>query len=100
MVSLGGVPRCSIGAPLPVLVAGEHRLLLACHVEEHDPAWDGTRVHWVGHDTPGQAVAVVEFRRPYAHCFGPPNTRSAGAGCTPTAPSRCAARRGSATWSG
>jgi hypothetical protein len=73
VVELHDVPRPDIGAPLPHLVSDEGRVVLAYLVSEPDPAWDGTYTTVVGPDSEGQLVAIVRFRWPYAHIFGPPN---------------------------
>ena len=73
VVCLDGVPEPDAGAPLPAVVADEGHLLLAYLVGEPDPGWDGSYVNVVSPDSEGLATALVEFRRPYAHLFGPPN---------------------------
>ncbi|HKA18737.1 MAG TPA: hypothetical protein VKN18_10625 [Blastocatellia bacterium] len=72
VIELSPIPQCSVGAPLPVVLSDEHRLLLAYLIEPTDPGWDGTTVRIV---TPNseEPVALVEFDRHYAHMFGPPN---------------------------
>ncbi len=70
-------PQSDVGAPLPVVVADEHRVLLAYLVSEPDPNWDGSYVNVVSADTAG-AVAIVSFARCSLHMFGPPNDESFG----------------------
>jgi len=70
---LVSAPRPDIGAPLPQLLVTEHRLILAYLLSEPDPNWDGTYVNMISPETSGLAVAIVDFRRPSAHMFGPPN---------------------------
>jgi hypothetical protein len=67
------LPRPDTGAPLPVLVADEHRVLLAYIASNPNLARDPSYVTVVTPDTTGMAVALVDFRGPYAHLFGPPN---------------------------
>jgi hypothetical protein len=69
---LKDVPQSDVGAPLPVVLANEHRLYLAYLVSEPDPNWDGTYVNVVSPDTDG-TVAIVTFKRAALHMFGPPN---------------------------
>ncbi len=69
---LTDVPQSDVGAPLPVVLANEHCVLLAYLVSEPDLNWDGTYVNEVLPDTDG-AVAFVKFTRPSVHMFGPPN---------------------------
>ena len=67
------VPQSSIGAPIPMLVSGEHSLSLVFYLQAYDPDWDGTTVRLVGQNSSDESVCVVRFERPYAHMFGPPN---------------------------
>ena len=73
VVGLSHCPRPDVGAPLPALFSDEHHLLLAYLVSEPDPNWDGSYVTVVSPQSEGLLVAIVRFRRPYAHMFGPPN---------------------------
>ena len=73
VVELAELPQSSIGAPLPVVVASEHRLQVAYLLELDDPDWDGTYVRVVSPQSPGERVAAVEFEQPYAHYLGAPN---------------------------
>jgi hypothetical protein len=68
VVALTDVPRPCAGAPLPLALADDCRLLLLAYVLP-DPNWDGPDVDVASHE----AVAVIRFRSPYAHMFGPPN---------------------------
>jgi hypothetical protein len=70
---LRDLPQSSVGAPLPAVIADEHRTFLAYLVEAVNPGWDGRSVRMVEPGTEGEIVALVSFRRPYAHFFGPPN---------------------------
>jgi hypothetical protein len=72
VVELHDAPRPDIGAPLPLLLSDEHRLLLAYRVSEPDPEWDGSYVTVVSQESEG-SVACVRFKGPSAHMFGPPN---------------------------
>jgi hypothetical protein len=58
VVEAAGFPLPAGGAPLPMVVADEHRLLLAYRTEVVDPAWDGSRVVSVGPSSAGR-IAVV-----------------------------------------
>jgi hypothetical protein len=73
VLELEDVPQCSVGAPLPVVLSNEHSLLLAYYVQNPEPGWDGTTIRIVDHRTSEEPVAVIEFSRPYAMMFGPPN---------------------------
>jgi hypothetical protein len=66
-------PQSSIGAPLPAIVAADHRLFLAYLVEAVDPNWNGESVRVVEPTAMDEIVALVAFRSPRAHFFGPPN---------------------------
>ena len=69
---LKSVPQSCTGAPMPVILAGEHHLLLAYLTSQPDPDWDGSYVNVVTNDTES-VVAIVSFARPDLHMFGPPN---------------------------
>jgi hypothetical protein len=72
VVLLADAPQSDAGAPLPVVLASDFRLLLVYLLQQYPRDWDGTpRV--VGADTDDLPVAIVEFQQPYAHIFGPPN---------------------------
>lgn len=70
---LTDVPQSSVGAPLPIVLASERRVLLAYLVQNRQQDWDGTTIRVVDHTTPGEPAALIEFMRPAAHFFGPPN---------------------------
>ena len=72
VVKLDDVPQSSVGAPLPVVVADEHRLQLAYLAQTHDPGWDGTEVRIVDASSDEPCV-LVRFTQPYAWSHGPPN---------------------------
>jgi hypothetical protein len=78
VIELSIAPQSDIGAPLPLVISDEHRLLLAYIVSERDPAWDGSYVTLVSPDSDGLPIAIVQFRRPSAHMFGPPNDEAFG----------------------
>ena len=67
------VPQSSVGAPLPAVIADEHRVFLAYLVEAIDPRWDGQPIRVVAPSAADEIVALVAFVRPRAHLFGPPN---------------------------
>lgn len=67
------VPQSSIGAPLPIVLADEHRLLLAYLGEQLRETHDGTVIHRVDPRTPGETVMLIEFARYAAYYHGPPN---------------------------
>jgi hypothetical protein len=78
VVPLDGVPQCDAGAPLPVVLASDYRLLLIYLVQETPPDWDGTWVTVVSAGSEDMPIAAVEFQRPHAHIFGPPNEETIG----------------------
>lgn len=66
------MPQSSVGAPCPVVLAGEGMLSVAFFLEDMPADWDGTSVRVVGPES-GEPAAVVRFKRPHASFFGPPN---------------------------
>jgi len=73
VVELRDAPQSSVGAPCPMVLAGEGYLYLAFFLQDTPAGWDGSTVRVVGEDTSGEPVALVSFPRIYAHFFGPPN---------------------------
>jgi hypothetical protein len=72
VVELSEVPQSSVGAPLPVVLADEHSVLLAYLAEERDPAWDGTTIREVTFES-AEPAALVRFERTWSFQFGAPN---------------------------
>jgi hypothetical protein len=72
VVELKTAPLSDIGAPLPLVIADDYRLILEYLISEPDPNWDGTYVNVVSPNTEC-TVAIVRFHHPYAHFLGPPN---------------------------
>lgn len=60
VIEIMDVPQSSVGAPCPMILAGEHHLHLAYYFEDRLPDWDGTTVRVVGESTTGMPVALVE----------------------------------------
>src|SRR5688572_3856847 len=75
---LSDVPQSSVGAPIPLVISDEHRTVLAYHVQESEPHWDGSSVHIVGPSDAGEPIAIVRFKFCYAHMSGPPNDEAFG----------------------
>ena len=73
VLALDGLPQCSVGAPLPLVLCNEHATLVAYIVEEHDPNWDGKTFRLVGPESDGELIAIVRFVDRCAIMFGPPN---------------------------
>ena len=66
-------PQCSVGAPLPTIVASEYQFRACYQVQQADPAWDGTSIRILDPDVSGEPVAIIRAEQCYAHTFGPPN---------------------------
>lgn len=73
VVPLEGAPQSDVGAPLPLVLASEHRLFLIYIMEETPADWDGTWVRIIDAAVDDMPIAAVEFNRVHAHIFGPPN---------------------------
>jgi len=73
VVKLTNVPQSSIGAPCPMLLAGEHYLHLAYYLQNTPSGWDGSTVRVLEDSSGNEPCALVEFKQAYAHMFGPPN---------------------------
>ena len=72
VVELEGVPQSSVGAPIPVLISEEGKVVLAFYLQNTPEGWDGTTVRIMNSDSE-ESLAIVEFTICYAHMFGPPN---------------------------
>ena len=72
VVALHDVPQSDIGAPLPMMVAGEGVLHIAFALAGRHPP-SGEMPRFVTVDSDDRDVAVVTFQHPCAHLFGPPN---------------------------
>ena len=74
VIPLDDLPQSSVGAPIPLVIANEHRTVLAYYLEDQDPLWDGTTVRMLNAATSDEEpIALVVFNQCYAHMFGPPN---------------------------
>ncbi len=70
---LDDVPQSSIGAPVPLVISNEHRVVLAYYLDDTESDWDGKTVRVVGPIGSSEPLAIVRFAFCYAHMFGPPN---------------------------
>jgi hypothetical protein len=73
VVELESVPQSSVGAPMPCVLADEHRVVLAYCVQERLPGWDRKTVRIGGPAGGDEDVALVRFNSCSVHMFGPPN---------------------------
>jgi hypothetical protein len=73
VVELRGLPRSDPGAPLPLVLADDHCLVLAYLINTPNPAWDGTWVNIKDPTSGGGSIALVEFPSYSALLWGPPN---------------------------
>lgn len=73
VVEFENVPQSSVGAPLPVVLSDEHKILLAYRVEGTSSDWDGSSVRVVDPSASGEALALVEFSSYSSFMFGAPN---------------------------
>jgi len=62
---LTSLPQCNVGSPSPQIFAHEQGLLLAYYVQPRPNNW--------GPDAQPEKYAIINFVRPQAHLFGPPN---------------------------
>jgi len=73
VVELEGVPKSSVGAPLPVVLSDEHKIMLAYIVEDKPSDWDGSYIRVVDPSTSGEPLALIEFSSYSSFMFGAPN---------------------------
>jgi len=72
VVPLKDVPQSSVGAPLPVVLADEHRVVLAYYMKSEELWRRAGDVHGIDQFTSEEPIALVLFDR-RTHMFGPPN---------------------------
>jgi hypothetical protein len=72
VLDLLGLPEISDGAPQPLVIADEHRLVLAYVMQYLSPTSEHG-VRGVGPSPTDQPIAMVTFSPCYAHMSGPPN---------------------------
>jgi hypothetical protein len=70
--ALTDVPQSSAGAPVPLVVSDEHRLVVAYYVEESAPG-PHAAVRGLGPEDAQEPVAIVRFNVCRAQMWGPPN---------------------------
>ncbi len=71
VVPLEGVPRSSVGAPEPLLIADESCVVLAYYLEDNSCPW--TRIpRIISPIDSDEPLAIVRFDG-HKHMFGPPN---------------------------
>jgi hypothetical protein len=70
---LSDLPRSSVGAPCPLILATEHNVHVTYFLQSVPESWDGTTVRVVEPASTGEPSIVVTFRRVTAHYFGMPN---------------------------
>ena len=70
---LVGVPQSPVGAPLPLVVCDEHRVILVYYLEGDEATWNGETIRVLSPIDEGELLAIVSFSSCYAHMFGPPN---------------------------
>jgi hypothetical protein len=73
VAALEGIPQSSVGAPLPLIVADEHRVVLAYCIESRPPGWGGSHIRVVDPAVCAEPLALVRFNGCWAHVSGPPN---------------------------
>ena len=73
-VPLEDVPQSDVGAPLPTVVADEHRVVLGYILSEGIPELDATLVS--SDKEVGWSIGLVRFLHPYSHMMGAPNDES------------------------
>jgi len=64
--------QSSIGAPVPVVLAGEHQVFLLFYLENREPFWDGTTVH-VRDSKKDTGLGIISFNHCISHKLGMPN---------------------------
>ena len=74
-----GIPEANPGAPCPMLVAGEHSLVVAYYANRPMPEFDGTNPKQVSEHTDDEPCVALVFDDAYDFRFGPPDEEGWGA---------------------
>lgn len=72
VIRLKDVPKSSGGAPIPIVLAGEHDVFLTYYVQNEPDDWDGSLIE-VNPDSEQGFAANIMFKKATAHMFGSPN---------------------------
>lgn len=73
VIELPNIPQSSVGAPLPVVLSDEHKILLAYLLQNTPASWDGSTVRVLDFETDDEVSAVVEFKGYATFMLGSPN---------------------------
>ncbi len=73
VVELRDVPQSSVGAPLPIVLSDEYKILIAYLLQETPENWSGKTVRVVDFETENELIAIVEFSQYHSYMFGAPN---------------------------
>lgn len=73
VTALAGVPQASIGAPNPLVLSDEQRVVVAYYLEATPPDWDGKTARVLGPTEASEPLAMVRFSGVVAQMLGPPN---------------------------
>ena len=70
VIELKNVPQSSVGAPMPIVLSDEHKILLA-YLLQDEPNWNNPTS--VDFQRNGESIAIVEFNLSRSFMFGSPN---------------------------
>jgi len=73
VAELRDVPQSDVGAPCPLVLASEGKLIVVYFVSNPREGWDGTKVTVVDPNASAEPAAIVRFSQVTASMFGPPN---------------------------
>lgn len=73
VIELTNAPQSSVGAPLPIILSGEHKILLAYLLQEKDDDWDASTIKVTDAETENELIAIIEFDSYWSFMFGAPN---------------------------
>ena len=70
VIELKNVPQFSVGAPMPIVLSDEHKILLA-YLLQDEPNWNNPTS--ADFEKFGESIAIVEFNLRRSLMFGSPN---------------------------
>lgn len=73
ILSLQKIPPSSIGAPAPMILADEHKLVVVYYTQSEASIYETGPARLTDPNETADEVALVTFHQCYAKMFGPPN---------------------------
>jgi hypothetical protein len=73
VIGLKDIPRSSVGAPVPIVLANERRVILAYLIQEKRPIWEMSKEQLAATQDFREEIAMIRFDLCTSHMWGLPN---------------------------